>query len=66
MTHQFYSSKAYKFVRKTFNLALPHESQIRKWYAKIPADPGFTEPAFNALRLKVMMHCRRNKKLSAH
>ena len=43
----------YKFFRKTFNLALPHESQIRKWYPKIPADPGFTEPAFNALSLKV-------------
>jgi hypothetical protein len=44
---------AYKFVRKTFNLALPHESQIRKWYPKIPANPGFTEAAFNALRPKV-------------
>jgi hypothetical protein len=67
MTLQFYSSKAYKFVRKTFNLALPHESQIRKWYAKIPADPGFTEPAFNALRLKVNDALQKKfRKLSAH
>ena len=53
LTLQFYSSKAYEFVRKTFNLALPHQVQVRKWYAKIPADPGFTEPAFQALKFKV-------------
>ena len=53
LTLQFYSSKAYDFVRKTFNLALPHQSQIRKWYSVIPAEPGFTEPAFTALKRKV-------------
>ena len=46
LTLQFYSTKAYNFVRKTFNLALPHPVQIRKWDTKIPAEPGFTEPAF--------------------
>ena len=49
LTLQFYSTKAYNFVRKTFNLALPHPVQIRKWYTKVPADPGFTQPAFRAL-----------------
>ena len=53
LTLQFYSSKAYEFVRKTFNLALPHQAQIRRWYSKIPAEPGFTEPAFKALASKV-------------
>lgn len=53
LTLQFYSAKAYSFVRKTFNLALPSHSQIRRWYSKIPADPGFTRPSFNALKLKV-------------
>ena len=52
LTLQFYSSKGYKFVRKTFNLALPHQSQIRKWYSVVPAEPGFTELAFNALKQK--------------
>ena len=52
LTLQFYSAKAYSFVRKTFNLALPSQSQIRRWYSKIPADPGFTKPAFDALKLK--------------
>ena len=32
LTLQFYSAKAYEFVRRTFNLALPHQSQIRRWY----------------------------------
>ena len=53
VTLQFYSSKAYEFVRKTFKLALPHQTQIRKWYGKIPADPGFSKPAFQALAAKV-------------
>ena len=46
LTLQFYSAKAYEFVRKTFNIALPSQSQIRRWYGKVAADPGFTQPAF--------------------
>jgi len=53
LTLQFYSAKAYDFVRKTFNLALPHPVQIRKWYTKVPAEPGFTEPSFLALSQRV-------------
>ena len=52
LTLQFYSTKAYNFVRKTFNLSLPHPVQIRKWYTKVPTEPGFTEPAFKALEVK--------------
>ena len=32
LTLHFYSDKAYDFVRKTFNPALPCPVQIRKWY----------------------------------
>ena len=53
LTLQFYSAKAYDFVHKTFNLALPHPVQIRKWYTKVPAEPGFTEPSFLALSQRV-------------
>ena len=49
LTLQVYSTKAYEFVRRTVNLALPHPAQIRRWYSKVPAEPGFTEPAFRAL-----------------
>jgi hypothetical protein len=53
LTLQFYSAKAYEFVRKTFDIALPSQSQIRRLYGKVAADPGFTKPAFNALKVKV-------------
>ena len=46
LTLQFYSTKAYNFVRRVFSLCLPHQRTIRKWYLGIPAEPGFTEPAF--------------------
>jgi len=52
MTLQFYSSKAYEFVRETFDMALPHPSQIRLWYSTIDGDPGFTKAAFAALEAK--------------
>ena len=40
LTLQFYSTKAYEFVRKTFDFPLPCKSHIRKCYAKIDANPG--------------------------
>ena len=35
-------------------MALPHPAQIRKWYSKLSAEPGFTEPAFDALQASVI------------
>ena len=55
LTLHFYSSKAYNFLRNSFSFALPHPKTITRWYSKIPADPGFTEPAFKALQLKVKL-----------
>ena len=63
MTLQYYSAKAYEHVRTTFNLALPHQAQIRKWYSKIPAGPGFTQPAFDALTVHVEKKKRENKQV---
>ena len=53
LTLKYYSSKAYRFVCKSFDLGLPHPSVIRSWYSIIDADPGFTKPAFTALSAKV-------------
>ena len=53
VTLQFYSSKAYNFVRNTFDLALPHENVIRRWYSSVKAEPGFTEESFLTLEAKV-------------
>ena len=53
LTLQFYSSKAYDYVRDTFKLALPSQQDLRRRYSKIIAEPGFTEPAFVELEKKV-------------
>jgi len=53
VTLQFYSSKAYNFVRETFGLCLPHENVVRSWYSSMNAEPGFTEQSFQTLKLKV-------------
>ena len=52
-TLQFYSTKACSYVRRTFHLALPHPSTIRRWYQTINGKPGFTQEAFHALSMKV-------------
>ncbi|XP_060760936.1 uncharacterized protein LOC132870934 [Neoarius graeffei] len=53
LTLHFYSAKAYKYVRKCFDFALPHPSVIKKWYSGVNGEPGFTEESFAALKLKV-------------
>lgn len=54
MTLNFYSPKAYMYVREKFNNTLPHPSTISKWYRSINGSPGFTQEALNALSLKVL------------
>lgn len=49
----FYSAKAYEYVRKTFNLALPHQSVIKKWSSAVECTPGFSNLCFETLRIKV-------------
>ena len=53
LTLSFYSIKAYNYVRKTFQLALPHPSTLRTWYRAMNGQPGFTEEAFAALSIRV-------------
>ena len=53
LTLQFYSTKAYNYVRSTFNLALPHPSVIRSWFSQINGETGFTSEAFAALHARV-------------
>lgn len=45
----FYSPRAYRFVRETFNSTLPHPATICRWYKKIDAKPGFTSETFSIL-----------------
>lgn len=39
-TLRFHSPKAYEYVRRTFDNALPHSTTIRSWYSSIDAKPG--------------------------
>ena len=52
LTLKFYSAKAYNYVRKSFDLGLPHPTVIRSWYSSIDGEPGFTRDALTALKAK--------------
>ena len=54
LTLKFYSAKAYNYVRKSFDLGLPHPTVIRSWYSSIDGEPGFTRDALTALKAKVI------------
>ncbi|KYQ60770.1 THAP domain-containing protein 9 [Trachymyrmex zeteki] len=53
MTINFYSPKAYKYIRSTFKNRLPVPSTIRSWYSTTSRSPGCTQKAVEALRRKV-------------
>lgn len=53
LTLQFYSSKAYNYVRQTFDKSLSHPSTLRRWFQHIDGCPGFTKEAFDALKVTV-------------
>jgi hypothetical protein len=56
MTLNFYSSQAYNYVRETFDLCLPCERTIRRWYSAVDvvdAEPGFTAEELSALEKKL-------------
>ena len=53
VTLQFFSTKAYEFVRKTFLKALPHVATVRKWFSRIRGGPGFSEEALELLQKHV-------------
>lgn len=46
ITLQFYLSKAYDYVRKSFKNVLPHPKTITRWYKVVNGEPGFTDEAF--------------------
>jgi hypothetical protein len=63
LTLQFYSMKAYNYVRQTFDLALPHEATLRKWYSTIDGSAGFTSGAVTALKAKVAEASKKGQKV---
>lgn len=51
LTLNFYSPKAYRYVREKFE-KLPHPSTIRSWYSNTNCDPGITGDAIDVLKNK--------------
>ena len=49
LTLNFYSPKAYRYVRDTFNLALPHPSVLQSWYKSVDGEPGFNKEVLDVL-----------------
>lgn len=52
LTLNFYSPRAYSYVRKCFDTCLPHPRTVSKWYQTINGEPGFTKEAMNVMTLK--------------
>lgn len=51
-TLNFYSAKAYRYVRQAFNNALPHEKTVARWYRGVDGEPGVTAEALTVLESK--------------
>lgn len=63
LTLNFYSPKAYNFVRDESGLSLPHASTLRSWYHEIKVEEGFTEASFTALKSKSLEYKQNGKHL---
>uniref|UniRef100_A0A2A4JUC7 THAP-type domain-containing protein n=1 Tax=Heliothis virescens TaxID=7102 RepID=A0A2A4JUC7_HELVI len=55
LTLHFYSTAAYRYLRKMYNTCLPHTNTIYSWYKSVEAKPGFTQESFDRLSEKVKM-----------
>lgn len=62
-TLQFYSNKAYEYVRRTYAMALPHPATIRRWTTNVDCTPGFCGPAFDALKIIYDKYKQDNRQL---
>lgn len=50
LTLNFYSAKAYNYVRRIWKNLLPHPTTLRKWYSVVDGSPGFTKQAFTSIK----------------
>lgn len=63
-TLNFYSPKAYDYVRQTFLFSLPHPSNLRKWSSSVECNPGFSTLCFDVLlKQKVEIGKAKNQKI---
>lgn len=50
ITLHLLSPKAYNYVTKTFNTALPHPKTLGRWHSSVNAERGFSDEVFRALK----------------
>ncbi|KAE9542434.1 hypothetical protein AGLY_003295 [Aphis glycines] len=50
VTLQYYSPKAYLYVRKKFNNLLPHPRTLRRWFMIVNGQPGFTKESLDTIK----------------
>jgi Transposase protein len=65
LTLNFYSPKAYEYVRSCFANALPSSSTLKRWYKCIGGNPGITEESLSTLKIKVAEQKALQKTVSA-
>jgi len=53
VTLQFFSTRAYNYVREIFDLELPHITTVRQWLKNVDGKPGFTQQVISTLKAKV-------------
>jgi len=63
LTLNFYSPKAYNFVREKFGSCLPYATTLRSWCHEINVEEGFTEASFTALKSKSLEYTQNGKQL---
>ena len=52
LTLQFYSARAYDYVRTVFGNCLPHPRTLSTWYQCVNGNPGFSDDVFAALQAR--------------
>lgn len=63
LTLQFYSAKAYEYVRNTFMNCLPNQRTIRSWLQVIDGNPGFSKESLEIIEFKVQEFKLKKKRL---
>jgi hypothetical protein len=57
ITLQFYSTKAYNYIRKVWGNVLPHPATLRGWYRVVNGAPGFSKEPYEAISRKTQPVC---------
>ena len=52
LTLQGYSTRAYKFLRRSFENCLPHLNTLKNYRNKVDGSPGFSSPALQMIKNK--------------